>query len=93
MFTTVDIFSLIGGFLGLFAGFSFLSAGEIILHFIVNPLITIRHRRSTKVHATEITNTRQTQKQLWNYVINFLVNSSIHSFSHVGNRQKKFLER
>ena len=91
--TNIDILSLIGGFLGLFAGFSFLSAGEIILHFVINPLDMLVKRKSTRVHAILYNTKPKWESKIWNYVVDFLKNSSIHSFSHIGNNKKIFLQR
>ena len=91
--TTVDILSLIGGFLGLFAGFSFLSAGEIILHFVINPLDMLLKRKSRRVHTILNNSKPKLESKIWNYVVVFLENSSIHCFCHIGNNKKILLQR
>ena len=93
VFTSVDIFSLIGGFLGLFAGFSFLSAGEIILHFIIYPFITLKKSSSTKVRPFLEEKTQKPLNIIIVYILAYLEDSSIHSFKYFGDRKKKLVER
>lgn len=88
----VDILSLIGGFLGLFAGFSFLSASEIINNFIIDPLIKIKTKRSTKVHPFTVNKIRISQQNS-NYLWTYFKHSSIHSFKHVANSDRNWIER
>lgn len=94
---SVDILSLIGGFLGLFAGFSFLSAGELILHFVVNPIVKIASIRSGKIHAMQNKTEPKLEKQIWSFLAKtigrFFEISSIHSLNRVGNNNNKFIER
>ncbi|CAG9805270.1 unnamed protein product [Chironomus riparius] len=93
VFTSVDIFSLIGGFLGLFAGFSFLSAGEIILHFIIYPLASLKSRRSSKIRPVFDELPEKSKNAIVSYLLIYLEESSIHSFKYFGDIQKKFIER
>jgi len=83
-FTMIDWFSFIGGILGLFFGFSFLSAFEIIFHVlkgvfdgksVINFKVT---KRFTKVIE---------------YCQQFLINSSIHSFKYIADKNYKLSEK
>lgn len=123
--TIVDMLSLIGGFFGLFAGFSFLSAGEIVKYLVIIPSLilikkqwplnvknlrlkirnvnlwrifkrfsnarmALKQRRLRKIDPTSVTKTRN---NFGKYFTNFLDNSSIHSFNHIGNSERSLTEK
>jgi hypothetical protein len=90
--TIIDFLSLSGGFLGLFAGFSVLSAAEIIYYFVIAPIIECRARRSTRVHPFA-RGVRAREGIAAAYIRKMLQESSIHGFNHIGNDKKSFIER
>jgi hypothetical protein len=92
--TTIDFLSLSGGFLGLFAGFSVLSAAEIVYFFIISPVLEYFRGNSTRVHPFEEEESEVTNEgKVTEYIKEMLQESSIHSFNHIGNDQKSFVER
>jgi hypothetical protein len=90
--TTIDFLSLSGGFLGLFAGFSVLSAAEIIYYFFISPIIEFRARNSTRVHPMQDEEIRS-ESRIVQYLKQMLHESTIHSLNHIGNDQKSIIER
>ena len=88
--TFVDFMSFVGGLLGLFAGFSFLSAAEVIYHFIILPLMKLLRRGSSTVHPIEATADSFVFKR---FLINNFKNSSIHGLGNVGSMSKSVVER
>ncbi|KAL7020247.1 hypothetical protein ACKWTF_011436 [Chironomus riparius] len=85
--------SLVGGFFGLFAGFSFLSVGEIIKHFIIYPVIRLKARRSTKVQPVTTKKIQKSQNKIKCYLRTFLKMSTIHSFNHIAKSSKNRFEQ
>ena len=90
-FTTIDWFSFVGGILGLFFGFSFLSGVEIIFHIFVGIF------RSNWVNRKEIIVNRQriapNVRKFREYFQSFLNNSTIHGFGYVSNYKLKVYEK
>ena len=91
-YTIVDTLSFIGGFLGLFAGFSFLSAGEVIDYLMIQPLKIFKKKKLVKIHPKRVMRRSKNNKALKYFTI-FLKSSSIHSFNHIGNEDKGLIER
>ena len=93
-FTMIDWFSFVGGILGLFFGFSFLSAFEIAFHVWMG--VFGERTKSTwndeKIFLREPKTVGSLMK-IWKYVQKFLENSSIHSFSYVSRSDSKMSER
>ena len=90
--TIIDFLSLCGGFLGLFAGFSVLSAVEIVYFFLVVPSMNCCSKNSTKVlpFADDV---QLNQNVFFCYINEVMQSSSIHSLNHIGNNEKNALER
>ena len=86
-FTMIDWFSFVGGILGLFFGFSFLSAFEVIFHvtrgIFEKILSTVFRMERNILHSDGIRE----------YFRKFLNLSSIHSFSYIGKDDLNKLER
>jgi hypothetical protein len=82
--TVVGFLSLVGGFLGLFAGFSVLSGFDLLYFFIIEPLTK---RNGARVQSEAV------ERRPVTYVNDYLGSSSIHGFSHIGNSQKSKLQR
>jgi hypothetical protein len=83
-FTMVDWFSFVGGILGLFFGFSFLSAFEVIFH-IWKGLVGLRtcncHEKLLKfINESKFAALRK-------YVKSFLSSSSIHGFNYLSSQE------
>ncbi|KAG5679611.1 hypothetical protein PVAND_009171 [Polypedilum vanderplanki] len=89
--TIIDFLSLSGGVFGLFAGFSVLSAAEIVYYFLISPISEYRTENSTKVHALQ--EEIKIENKIVKYFSQILQYSSIHSFNHIANEQKGFIER
>jgi hypothetical protein len=86
--------SFVGGLLGLFAGFSFLSAAEIIYHFVIQPVMKIVQKNSSTVHPIE-TNDQSAvgSSSLNSFITDMLQSSSIHGLRNIGRRNKGVIER
>ncbi|KAG5674049.1 hypothetical protein PVAND_004038 [Polypedilum vanderplanki] len=91
--TVIDLLSLSGGFLGLFAGFSVLSAAEIVYYFLMIPLIQFRAKKSTRVIPFNEESMKAKENSVIKYFKKILQESSIHGFNHIGNSQKNIFER
>ena len=87
-FTMIDWFSFIGGILGLFFGFSFLSAFEII--FLV--LKGVFDGKSVNLSVLNFKATNRFTKVI-EYCQQFLINSSIHSFKYIADKNYKLSEK
>jgi hypothetical protein len=87
-FTTIDIFSYLGGMLGLLSGFSFISIVELVYVFVLNPMMSLKCLRSNKV-APETEDQRGIKK---NFIAEYLIESSVHSFYYFVN-EKRLLEK
>ncbi|XP_070497894.1 pickpocket protein 28-like [Chironomus tepperi] len=87
-FTKLDWFSFVGGILGLFFGFSFLSGFEIIFH-----IFSSVHGRVSQ--ATTHSGRFKSHKlnKIVKYLKNFMNSSSIHSFSYVVDHRLRLYER
>ena len=85
--TIADLFSFVGGLLGLFAGFSFLAGAELLFYFIISPLKLIRSYNDSRVYP--LTRTRKNlieslaESRVVNFVKEMLQESSIHSINHI----------
>ena len=92
-FTMIDWFSFVGGILGLFFGFSFLSAFEIIFH------------ASRDLFGEKNCRISRTRKLFWKrkqkvdsgsaaaYINHLCKNSSIHSFQYIFGSDFRLMER
>ncbi|KAG5667492.1 hypothetical protein PVAND_015472 [Polypedilum vanderplanki] len=89
--TLVGFFSLTGGFLGLFAGFSVLSKFEFFYFLFFEPILKVLKKNDNRVYTMKEGNTKN--KIVWKYLRQFLNDSSIHGFNHIGNDQKFIIER
>jgi hypothetical protein len=85
--TTLAFASYCGGSLGLFLGFSILSAIEII-HYLTMRVVCNRAKRNAV--SSGIEEEPETSK---NYVVEFLDSSSIHGFKQIGMQKWHFIER
>lgn len=92
--TIVGFFSLVGGFFGLFTGFSALSAFEILYYFAVRPIVDIKKERSSKVYPFTVVKAKNNKfGTIFRYLKNFLNESSVHTFNHIGSSSKSFAEK
>ncbi|XP_070505945.1 pickpocket protein 28-like [Chironomus tepperi] len=93
-FTMIDWFSFVGGILGLFFGFSFLSAFEIIFHVLqglAGLIINCRKQQSNRhqVDGAEL----KTSRKVFEYFRKFMTESSIHGFNYIFGDDMKIYER
>jgi hypothetical protein len=86
--TTLDFVSYCGGSLGLFLGFSMLSAIEVIFYMTLR-VICVKCQQQ-RVSPSE-TNTVATSRK--NYLKEYIENSSIHGFNQIVMRRRHFIER
>jgi hypothetical protein len=89
--TAVGFLSLVGGFFGLFAGFSALSGFELLFCIAIEPLIEWFRTNDSRVYPVTADEGPVTVSR--SYCNNFFSNSSIHGFNHIGNYQKTVIER
>ena len=89
-FTMIDWFSFVGGILGLFFGFSILSAFEVVFHVWM-----LIFDRKSLVHDQVRTRLKGDMplRQFQAYLREFLKNSSIHSFQYISNRELGMIKR
>jgi hypothetical protein len=86
--TLVDSLTLIGIFVGLFAGFSVISAFETLYYLLIEPFKGwYQLRMSSRVHPMMVVRDLKKLKS------GFFSSSSIHGFNHIGNRKKSTVER
>lgn len=85
--TTLDFVSYCGGSLGLFLGFSALSAVEIIYYFSMR--IVFAKKREKKISNSVQRNPNKTQ----NYLIDFAESSTVHGFNQVVAEMRHTIER
>jgi hypothetical protein len=83
--TTLDFVSYCGGSLGLFLGFSALSAVEIIYYLTIR-WMCLKSRKRVEPEQVEDRRPR-------NYLIEFMENSSIHGFNQTAKGKRHFTER
>jgi uncharacterized membrane protein len=89
--TTVGFLSLVGGFFGLFAGFSVLSGFEILFFLFLEPLL--RRLKSVDNSVHPIAPITVEDSRVRRHFGSYMKNSSIHGFAHIENREKSGLER
>jgi hypothetical protein len=90
----IDWFSFVGGFLGLFFGFSFLSAVEIIFHILRRIFKCKTHKRAKKLQIwRNFSRTGSVLSGIRRYFREFMTSSSIHSLSYIGDKNLKIIER
>jgi hypothetical protein len=85
--TPLDLASYCGGSLGLFLGFSALSAVEFLYYLTLRLICMRRQRRRT---ATDFAK-EEIQKK--NLLVEYLEYSTIHGFSQIGMKKRHFIER
>jgi hypothetical protein len=85
--TTLDFVSYCGGSLGLFLGFSALSAVEIVYYLTVRWMFLKYKKRRVSSEQSE----DQTKPK--NYLAEFMENSSIHGFNQTVKENRHFVER
>jgi len=83
-FNEFDFLSFVGGFLGLFAGFSALSFIELIYWFTIRVFLVNLNRLRAKVHpiSQSIQNTSKWLK-IKDFFMSYFSESSIHGLSQV----------
>jgi hypothetical protein len=84
----LDFASYCGGSLGLFLGFSTLSAAEII-HYLTLRVICEKRQRN----KVSIIQTKKESKKSKSFLVEFLENSSIHGLKQIAMKKWTFLER
>lgn len=96
-YSIFEVFSFVGGLLGLFAGFSVLSGTEVLYYFLIHPLMELRKRNDSRVYPFEDNNNsieiKIRRPRILRFIKEMLESSSIHSFSQIGMDGKKFIER
>jgi hypothetical protein len=83
--TKLDFIGYCGGSLGLFLGFSALSAVELVYYFSLR-LIFKRMRRNKVTSLTA-----EAEKR--NYLVEFMDNSSVHGFNQIVMEDRNRVER
>ncbi|CRL07760.1 CLUMA_CG020714, isoform A [Clunio marinus] len=83
--SSIDIISYIGGYLGLFLGFSFLSLMEIIYYVFIKTTSDKSCRKSGKPNGNE--------EDSSNLFSAFIKESSIHGLVYMNDRKLSFTER
>jgi len=91
-FTTIDWFSFVGGILGLFFGFSFLSGFEIMYH-IWKGIFSTNIDQNLIVNRARNSKVKKRLQKIWKYVKIFMDNSSIHGLSYVTKSEIRIYER
>lgn len=95
--TIRDLCSYIGGLLGLFAGFSFLSGFEVIYYFLVGPMIDMisgnESRTNVETKIEQLPQKISKNSKFIEIVKKLFRNSSIHSFNHIGRERTSFFVR
>jgi len=93
-FTLIDWFSFVGGILGLFFGFSFLSAFEIIFHawMLTFGGKSNRFRNDQRIVWIQKETDGKLSKTL-KYLKLFMRSSSIHGLKYIPSGNVKLLER
>jgi hypothetical protein len=84
--TTIDFVSYCGGSLGLFLGFSTLSAIEIVYYFSLRFICSRRQNRVSNVSGDE-------EDQKKNYLVEVIENLSIHGFNQITMKKRHLIER
>jgi hypothetical protein len=104
-YTVFELLSLIGGFLGLFAGLSVLSTVELLYFFAIHPIAVYRHGRSASVYPFDDTSTQvggrfsittnilNILKKIWKFLKEYSENTTIHGFSHIVDSKKSIINR
>jgi hypothetical protein len=87
--TSLDFVSYCGGSLGLFLGFSALSAVEFVYYFTLRLLCL---KRSTR-KIIDSDEGEQTTTKKKNYLVEFVENSSIHGCNQIVMRNRHWVER
>jgi hypothetical protein len=86
--TTLDLASYCGGSLGLFLGFSVLSAVEIFYYLTLRVICS--HKQLNKV---SIIRNGEEPRRSKNYLVEYLENSSIQGFKQMTMKKWHFIER
>jgi hypothetical protein len=85
--TTLDFVSYCGGSLGLFLGFSALSAVEVVYYLTIRWMFLKYKKRRVSSEAS------QDQTKSKNYMSEFMENSSIHGFNQTVKDNRHIVER
>ncbi|XP_070507966.1 uncharacterized protein [Chironomus tepperi] len=94
-FTMIDWFSFVGGFLGLFFGFSFISGFEIVFHLFRGIHYNERNEKLMKIRKSWIEDSKMT-RFVWKvrrYMKSFFKSSYIHGLSYIGDENLKTVDR
>jgi hypothetical protein len=86
--TTLDFVSYCGGSLGLFLGFSAVSAIEIVYYLTLR--IICFKRQSNKISSNDQNNELMRTKK---YLVEFVENSSIHGCNQIAMKRRHWIER
>jgi len=94
-FTLIDWFSFVGGILGLFFGFSFLSAFEIVFHawMLTFGGKSNRLKQNEKIIFWIKKETDGKLNKILKYLKLFMRSSSIHGLKYIPSGNVKLLER
>lgn len=93
-FTQIEIFSFVGGLLGLFLGFSVLSFAEIIYFIAFGLMGKVKKRRvSPVVGITLAPRTNGAVTLIQGFCLNYMKTSSIHSFIYIADVTRSKVER
>jgi hypothetical protein len=85
--TALDVVSYCGGSLGLFLGFSALSAIEIVYYLTLRSICVKRQQLKVSIATA---NNESIKK---NYLAEFSESSTVHGFNQVNMRSRHFIER
>lgn len=95
----VEIFSFVGGILGLFAGFSVISGFEVLYYFVIYSCFKRRKKldilRVYPIENYEFVESKNDNfgSKFWKFLQEILNNSSVHSFSQIGGDDKVWFDR
>jgi hypothetical protein len=81
-FDEIDFLSFVGGLLGLFAGFSSLSAVELLYWFVVSIFTKNCNQKTAIVHVQPF---RPIEMRKSNILDDFIGSSSVHGLSYLKN--------
>jgi hypothetical protein len=85
--TALDVVSYCGGSLGLFLGFSALSAIEIVYYLTLRAICVKRQQLKISIATANNESIRK------NYLAEFAESSTVHGFNQIMMKSRHFLER
>jgi Amiloride-sensitive sodium channel len=92
-FTKIDIFSFVGGLLGLFLGFSVLSAIEILHFFCINVCFKRKPFSETPKPSWNLDKRTKSFNDRCDFLANFMKKSSIAGLAYIADESIHLIER